>query len=281
MHITMGNLIIKCILILLLVIRVSLVSNAQKDSIVNILKNDSAKLVGAKPSIKKSKFFRPNNLNINLYGVLVNNYSFAYERTISNRIALQLGYRFQPYNYLLNIIPGKFLSERGAVPYQYYNFKIANNAVTSDVRYYLRKRKQTSGIFIGLYARYSHFDIDDIEYTYIGDDKNVYNIPLITNLDGIGGGFTLGCKWVIKKRISVEYYSGIHYLQLHGNLSCNKDLSGLSDHEKQNVQRNVEDLFTFSDKKYITTTINDNGIRGKVTGPSLGFRSGLTLGFSF
>lgn len=247
------------------------IANAGMEDSVPIKRTDSL----------KKKLFRPNSIKVNTYGLLINNYAFSYERIIKRNISVQLGFRYQPYNYLIDNIAGRKLAERGTIDPKYFNFKVGNYAVTADFRLYTSKKKEGKGIFFGLYGRYAHFDIDNVDYTFVNDKEIVYNVPLVSNVSGFGGGISSGIKWIIKKRVVIELYSGVHYLKLTGPLTSNKDLSGLSGQEKSDLKDNVEDIFTLGDKKYLTATVGDNGITGSISGPPIGIRSCLSIGFVF
>jgi len=224
---------------------------------------------------------KANIIKINLYSLFVNNYYISYERLITKKISFQLGYRYQPYEYLAENFVGKKLSKLFSIDPRYYNFKTSNNSVTADVKFYLG-RKAPQGLYLGLYGRYTAFDVDNIDYTYILKNESVYSVPLISNVKGVGVGGVIGIQWLIKKRISLEYYIiGGHYGKLSGKLKSEKDLSDLSDEEKSDLKENVEDLFTISNKKYLTSTISDRGIDGKISGPFFGARSGICVGIAF
>ena len=267
---------------IIILLSISLCCIAQQDT-VSIQHTDTALFTTtATKQQTKQKLFRPNNLKVNLYGLLVNNYSIFYERMIAPKLSVQLGYRYQPYAYLTEIKLVNKLATNGTLDPKYFSFKTGNYAFTADVRLYTgKKHKGAKGIFFSLYGRYTHFDVDNVEYTYVTDKEEVYDVPLVSNLTGFGGGILSGIKWIIKKRITIELYTGIHYLQLKGPLTSNKDLSGLSDQDKSDLKNNVEDIFTFGDKKYLTAAVSDTGITGTISGPAIGIRSCLSIGFVF
>lgn len=230
-----------------------------------------------------SKLFRRNGIKVNLFSLLVNNYSVSFERIISRKMSIQIGYRYQPYKYLMENPIGRFLTKKGAaIDLRYYNFQTSNNALSSDFRVYTGKKYGAQGFYFGLYGRYASFDADNIDYNYITKNDDEYLVPLVSNFNGFGGGIVMGRQWLIKKRISIDYSFGFHYGKLNGSLVSNKDLSGLTNQEKNELQANIEELFIIVNKNYLSTiTVDNSGVTGKISGPFLGIRSGLSIGIVF
>lgn len=235
--------------------------------------------VGDSVAIDKA---RKNIVKINLYSLFLKNYSISYERLISKKISLQIGYRFGTYDYWIDNLIGKEIVKQGIIDPRYYGFQIGNSAVTADVRFYLGRKKGMQGLFTGVCGRYAIFDADNVDFNYIPDFENVYNVPLVSNFSGIGGGIVIGKQWIIKKRITIENVSGIYYGKISGSLTSNKDLSGISETDKLDLTDNINSIFTIFNKNYLTDlTITDKGLNGKISGPFVGIRTSLTIGFIF
>jgi len=217
-----------------------------------------------------------------LYSLLIKNYSVSFERLISKRISLQVGYRYGPYSYWIDNPIGKRIVKAGVGDPRYYAFQIGNNAVTADIRFYLGKKEGMRGLFTGLYGRYAVFDADNVDFNYVSKPEKVYSVPLVNNFTGVGGGIIIGRQWLIKNRITIEYITGIQYGKISGSLISKKDLSALSEPEKNELKENITEMFDIFNKNYITNlTINDKGLNGKISGPFLGIRSAISFGYIF
>ncbi len=195
---------------------------------------------------------------------------------------MQFGYRYQPYNYLFDNFVGKNVTKRVNIDPRYINIQTNNNAFTADLRYYPGRKGAGKGLYISLYGRYVLFDIDHLQYSYETDNSVSYNVPWVSNSKGIAGGILVGMQKRIKNRIVIDFYTlGLHYGALTGSLASKKDLSGLSEQDRTNVKEDLEDLFYLNNHKYLSATVNDSGINGKISGSFLGIRSGICLGIAF
>jgi len=227
-------------------------------------------------------FKRNNRFKINLYSLLLKNYSFTYERMLSRKISFQASYRYQPYTDITNNVLGKYLDKRNAIDFKYLNFQTANNALTADLRLYFSKRKPGRGAYVGIYGRYLEMDIDNTEYKFINNAGVVYDVPLIGNVKGFAGGFAVGWQFLIKRRVIVDYcFLGGHYGRISGTVVSNKDLSALSSDEQARLKSKIEDLYTLTNSKYLSASVTDQGVHGKISGPLYGIRTSLSVGIAF
>jgi hypothetical protein len=235
-----------------------------------------------KQSSTDEELVHKNILKINLYSLLVKNYSLSFERLISRKISLQLSYRYGPYAYWVNNLVGRKIVKHGIGDPKYYGFQVSNNAVTTDLRFYLGRKEGMRGLFLGLYGRYATFDADNLDFNYVTEAERIYSVPLVINSKGIAGGIIVGRQWIIKKRITLECISGVQYGKLNGSLISNKDLSSLSEIEKNDLKDNIAEMFIILNKNYLPTlTVNNTGVNGKISGPFIGIRSALSIGFAF
>lgn len=230
----------------------------------------------------KKKSVQFNNIKINLYSLFVRNYSFYFERSISRKITAQIGFRYQPYSYLLDNVVAKQLLKDKIVQSDLYDFKTSNSSFTLDLKYYPGKKGAGKGFYIGIYGRYTILDLDDVDYVYQSKSDDIYHVPLFSRLKGIGGGILLGYQFLIKKRISVDIYIiGGHYGIWNGSINSKKDLFGLSDDEKTDLKEKIENLYTLFGRKYANVNVSNIGVSGNISGPFWGTRSGISLGISF
>jgi hypothetical protein len=230
--------------------------------------------------------FAKNNVKINLSSLLLNNYSFSYERSVSKKISVVAGYRFMPETVIGSMALTRNIVENMDVDADIRNnldnFRSSNQAYTGEVRLYSGKKPGARGLYVSLYGRYTNMRYDvDIQKTY---DEKEYNIPIRSNVAGIGAGLMFGSQWLIAKKVVLDWYIiGGHYGKLtKGEFTGTADLSELSAQEKQDLEEQIEELGIIGSNKYIEAEVNDNGARATVTGPFLGIRGfGINLGYAF
>jgi hypothetical protein len=252
-------------------------SFAQIDSSLTDTKNTSQRM---------EKEFLKNNFKINLSSLALNNYSFGYERNLTRRLSFQAGYRIMPNTILgqtklakkiIDLVGG----DNGEAEEDLNKISATNSSVTGEFRFYSGKKQGARGFYLSLYGRYMNLKFD-YPYDYEASNK-LYIIPLQGNLQGFGGGLMIGSKWLIAKRVVLDLYIlGGHYGKLTGNINGITDLSTMSVEDKQQLKYEIENLFGDDGKKYLKTTVTNQGVYTIVDGPFLGFRGlGLSVGIAF
>jgi len=232
------------------------------------------------------QYFKKNNLKVNISSIVLKTYSTSFERMISNRVSVQIGYSKNLYNnFFKTSIGEKLVSIAGLEEdYEKYysDYKTGNYSFTGEIKVYLSNEKPMQGLYCGVYGRYTRIDLDNINFTFETSNGDGFNVPLINNLKGFGGGFLLGVQCLIKERITLDFYIlGAHYGKLNGSLKSNKDLSGLTDSDKMELKQDIED-FKILSKNYVTVDVYDDGLNGKINGPFFGTRAGgINIGFRF
>lgn len=229
-----------------------------------------------------------NNVKINLSSLLLNNYSLYYERSLSRKITFQAGYRFQPNSSILKNSLAKQIIKTAIeldeeTEKDINSFTTSNNTYTGEFRFYGGKRDGAKGFYLGLYGRYATFNCNYTNYNFETDNAQAMNIPLKGKIKGLGGGLIIGAQWWFGKAVCMDLYLlGGHYGSLKGSFSGSKNLTALSDGEKQRLKSDLEETLVIGDRQFINTTVNNNGITGKVNGPYIGIRAaGLSVGIVF
>jgi len=231
--------------------------------------------------------FRKNNVKINLSSLVLDNYSFFYERSLSRKISFVAGYRFMPAS-TVGELPGvqklseRYLEDEEDIRDDLNNLSTSNNTFTGEFRFYGGKKPGARGLYLSLYGRYTDMQID---YSYDYEtNNNAYLIPLKSDLKGFGGGLMIGSQWLIAKRVVLDWYIlGGHYGKLTGNADAAVDLSSMTAAEKAELQQDLESLLEVQDISYISeVSVTDEGVKAKVDGPFLGIRgAGINLGIAF
>ena len=238
------------------------------------------------PQDKKSskKTYPRTVVKMNVTSLFFNNYNFTVERALTRKISGSVGFRFMPSTSIGSIKAGRKLAELVGEDIEeltWNHLLLSNKALTAEVRFYGGRKPGPRGFYFGLYGRYADFDVK-YDYTYEGNSGD-YLIPVRADLKGFGGGITFGVQWLIGKRVALDWHIlGGHWGKLNGRGNGNADLSTMSQQEKQDLQREIEDFLPYrGNKKTVSGEVNDNGIKATASGPFAGLKTGISLGISF
>lgn len=140
-----------------------------------------------------------NSLKINTLGMVLNNVSLLYERSLNEHWSIQAGaaYRWG------GKIPKAFAL--GEIVVNTESNGIRGYSLTPELRYYFNLcdcEGASKGLYAGLYGRYSRFFGDLYIHAWTGSEY----IDVLTagNLSEYGIGLQLGYQFTIKKRFVVD-----------------------------------------------------------------------------
>ncbi len=147
---------------------------------------------------------KPFNVKMNVLALGFRNVSLFGEYAFHEKMSVQLGLRFM-IPYAPSLIAGDATSGIA-------NFSMGGFAVTPEFRFYPGKHEKApapNGFYIGLYGRYSRFNMN-FDYNIASALPIGTNIidPIIKNnvsLGQIGGGFIMGRQWAIKA-FSIDWF---------------------------------------------------------------------------
>jgi len=162
---------------------------------------------------KKSDQQQLNIFKVNLTGIVLNNYSFQYERILNKKIAVALSFRTMPES----SVPLKSLILDAADDDEQTKevldvLRISNTAITPEVRFYLGKKGFGKGFYIAPFYRYASFKTNNMKFTYTNSLGGNNNILLSGKLTSHTGGIMFGSQWYIGKRMALDFWIlGPHY----------------------------------------------------------------------
>lgn len=263
--------------VLLTIISLS-AAHAQTDSIKNA-QTDSIK---NKPDMV---FYRKNVLKMNLGAALaLKSYNFSYEHMLGPKVSFVAGYntmserRLSELSLMRKLIDQTFDAD-DEVRNDLDRIEVANTAYTGEFRFYMGKHPGPRGFYIALFGRYAETKVN-YQYQFDGNART-YDIPVKSKFKGFAGGLLLGTQCIISKRIALDIYVGGHYGKTKGDANGPVDLSSMSAQEKARLKDDLESLVVVRDKQYLTATVSNDGVQGKVSGPLIGLRAGFSLGIAF
>jgi hypothetical protein len=231
------------------------------------------------PSVPKGNKPAKNFVKINLMGLPLRNYSFQYERALSKRFSIALGYRFMPSGSLplLSVIESAAGSDDKSTRDALRSLKISNTAITPEIRLYVGRKGYGRGFYLAPYYRYAAFEMNGLKVELEdGKDNIVFSGKLTTqNL-----GLMLGAQWMLSKRISLDWW--IVGAQIGTHTSSLKGIKeeALTPTEKDDINKFSKDI-SFPNFKLNTEFIDNNTAIISTSGPWAGIRAGLCLGVRF
>ena len=232
-------------------------------------------------------------LKTNLSADALQNFNLTFEKSLNHFISLSISYATMPKR----SIPFKSLAKNfiDNPNINFDNFKIANNAVTFESRFYLGLQKM-SGIYIAPYARFGNMELDvpiNYKYTYTPAPVNGITLPSQTvstsaNLNGtirsqsIGAYF--GLQYQLLTKLVLDFWIiGGHYGSSNGKLEAglpSNTPSYISTPALNALKLAIDQTKTNPYK--LSTSISGNSIITDTEGPWAGIRgAGLTLGLRF
>lgn len=244
--------------------------------------NTDTSLTKTKEQPAPKPYFR-NIVKMNLASLALKNYNFSYERLITRKTSVIASFRTMPETNLgtLKLVEKLVrITEEESIREDLSMITASNKTFTAEIRFYGGRKPGAKGFYLGLYGRTAGFDAT-YNYTYSSSTKD-YDIPLQIKARGIGGGFVTGWQFAIAKRVMVDLYLlGAHYGKMKGDVTAATNLSGLTSQEQQDLQQELDDLLAVRDNQYLSTTVSNTGVSGKLNGPFAGLRGlGFTVGIA-
>ena len=224
-----------------------------------------------------------NLIKLNLPGIILNNYTFQYERSFKKKISFAMSIRFMPYSSLpIKGIIRDALGNNNPDSYGVIDrFKVSNICFTPEVRFY-KGKGVGQGFYLAPFYRFVRYNSNDLLIYY--QDKNVVNkldtIIFKGNLIGNSVGLMAGVQWIVKKHFVIDLnIAGPHFGISSGSFSgATGDI--LTEENKKEIEGKINELnipLTKISYDYPTP----NTARLKFNGPWGGVRVGLSVGVRF
>lgn len=253
--------------IILAALLIALFSNANAQS-----------LIGGKQIIKT-----------NLSADALQNFNLTYERSINHFISISASYATMPKRTLpLKSLAKQFIDNSNI---DFDNFKVGNNAITIEGRFYLGLQKM-SGFYIAPYARFGNMEVDvpvNYQYTTAASVVNGVNIPAttVTTKSTLNGsirsqsvGAYFGMQFQLLTKVVLDIWAiGGHYGTSNGSLVAN--LPAGTPKEAAPALVKIIDQ-TNASPFTLSTTSAGNTVTTNTSGPWAGLRgAGITVGIRF
>lgn len=222
-----------------------------------------------------------NLVKVNVTALPLRNFSFQYERPVSQKTSVALGIRFMPNGGapLQSVIEG-FFDEDDNVGDQVGNLKLSNFAITPEFRYYTGG-EALRGFYVAPFLRYATYSAS-LPYEYEYEHPIDGTVENMIDLDGrIGtftGGIMIGAQWKLSKLVYLDWWIlGPQYGTASGKIDGRQNLSPEEQAALRDELAELEDLPLVD----VTSEVNSEGAKIDFSGPWAGIRAGLAIGFRF
>jgi len=229
----------------------------------------------AKADSVKSK---QNLVKVNVLALPLKTLSLQYERLLTRKISVGLGFSNMPKGSIPFKNLFKSLVDDEDTKEQLENLKTSNLTITPEVRFYLGKGNY-QGFYIAPYARYTHFTAS-LPYNY-DDNGTTKTINLDGKVNAFTGGVMFGAQWKLSKIVYLDWWIvGGAYGTSKGDL-IGTTSTALTPDEQNALQESLDDLKEDLPLVKINSTVNDHGAKVHVDGPWANLRAGLSVGIRF
>lgn len=219
-----------------------------------------------------------NMVKWNVGALLLKNYSFQYERAISNKISVAASIRFSPKSNIAFKSSLKDVIDNDDTWNNIKDFKTGNFAFAPEVRFYLGK-----GVFRGFYlapfAQYARYS-GDVPFTFdvdVAGTTKTETMPLSGDVTALTAGLMIGAQHKLSKQIYLNWFIGPNYGTSSGKIDGKKTLNSDEQDALRDALTDLDDL-PLVKTKY---TVDGNGAKVDFDGPWAGLRAGLSIGFRF
>jgi hypothetical protein len=222
-----------------------------------------------------------NLIKLNAGALLLKTFSVQYERAISRKTSLALGFRATPKSGLPFKSTLESIIDDEETWRNVRNLETGSFAITPEFRYYLGK-KQFSGFYFAPFVRYSRYTAD-MPFIYDITDPTTNTIlaqdvmPLTGSMNTYTAGIMIGSQWQLSKKFYFDWWIlGPNFGASKGKIDGTKNLSAF---EQQDLREQLADLdIPLTDYTY---EVIDRGARLDFDGGWAGVRAGLAVGFRF
>ncbi len=215
-----------------------------------------------------------NITKVNLSSFATKGFNVQYERQVSKRLTVAMGYGSIPYDDIAfkNVIE----QYTNNADVQVGSFQLGTSILTPELRYYVGKKGAFRGFYFAPYGRFSTYKMQvPIEYS-----SGISNRTALFNgeIKNSTGGIMLGSQFKLSSRIYLDWWIvGASIGSAKGNLIASTSLNTFEQQELRDQLAQIDIPFT-----EFTYKVDGNGATVTTTGSMIGARGlGINLGFRF
>jgi hypothetical protein len=232
-------------------------------------------------------------LKTNLSADAIKNYNLTFEKSLNHFMSISVSYSSMPKRDLpFQALAKQFIDNPNI---NFDNFKIANNAIAFETRFYLGLQKM-SGFYIAPYARFGNMEVDvPVNYTYTYTPAPIQGITLpaqtVSTTANLAGtirsqsvGAYFGMQFQLLTKIVLDLWViGGHYGTSNGKLQADlpTNTPPIVSTAALNALKSTIDQTDATPYK-LKTIVSENSIITNTEGPWAGIRgAGITVGLRF
>jgi hypothetical protein len=223
---------------------------------------------------------KKNNVKISLTSLVFSNFQLQYERSLTKRIGVVIGYSFipkrgVPFQSQINDLTSDSEDTQGI----FENAELGYRAFTAEIRFYLGEG-YGKGFYIAPFYRNLRYDISKVNFEFSSDIvPGEENLQMGGELTANTFGLQFGAQFNLGKHIILDWWIvGPHYGNSKGDF-VGRTARNLTPFEQRELQSELDEIeLPFGD---IEARANQNGATIKISGPWGGIRSGISLGYRF
>jgi len=222
-----------------------------------------------------------NIVKINLFALPLKTITLQYERVINKFLSVGITGRYMPSMSMpyKNFIYNQYGGDDPEVKEVLDNMRISNFAVSPEVRFYLGKKGYGRGFYLAPAYRHARFSIDNLEYTFTGDQDIENSITMSGNMIANYGGFTVGAQWALGKHLILDWWIFAPFIGTERTNFSGNTNDALSQEDQYSLKQSLENI----DLPYTTVTadVHEYGASVQLHGMMVGLSTGLAFGVRF
>jgi len=229
-----------------------------------------------------------NFVKLSLTSLAVLNLSLQYERVLSRSISGAISFSYLPETNIPTYLADQMItqiennSEDGIDAESediIRNLLISSYTITPEVRFYLGKKRYSTGFYISVFYRYGSYSVSNLPIPYTNDLDEDITIDTEGDIKSHTGGVLLGYQWALGKHMCLDWQMfGPHFGVSSG------DFLGVPSSPLSAVdQADIEEEFLKVESSLIEQTVDAsaNEVKMLFDGPWGGLRFAVTFGVKF
>lgn len=216
-----------------------------------------------------------NMVKTDLSAVIFKGFHLQYERQISPKVTVVLGYGMIP----LSSIPFRsYIRKQVFIPnVNLSEYRSGTSVFTPELRYYFGKKGAFHGFYLAPYARIGYYRVNG-PIVYSNSSNNSEQADFSGKIHAITGGILTGSSWQLSEKFYLDLWiAGASYGAENGKFTAVTELSP-DDQKALTKSLNSISLKGIS----LTSEVNSSGAIVKTSGGIVGLRGlGINVGFRF
>jgi len=224
-----------------------------------------------------------NMAKMNVPALLLNTFSFQYERAIGSNMSVAFGARLMPKSGIPYKEKISSWVDEDNTKKTFAFMKTSNFAFTPEVRFYSGKGV-FRGFYVAPYLRFARFNAEapfdfTIDIPTTPPTTATETIFFKGDINTFTGGAMIGAQWKLTKQLYLDWWIvGLNYGFSKGNLVGKRNLNAF---EQQELRKEIDDFVNDIPLVKATYTVDSEGADIRFKGPWAGVRAGVNVGFRF